>query len=121
MLYHFFEKLYKLLALLKSNTLSILVTQLFKTVVMLENNIIVHNSKYEAQSILCTYQNQTKFWQIIKIENVKDFHWEKVVFPWQTILFNTIKQAKLTIYSTNNATAILTDTIPCLKLQVGNN
>ena len=88
---------------------------------MLNNHVFVHNSKYQTQHILCSYQNKTNFWQIIKIENVKNFYWEKVVFPCQTIVFNTIEQANLTIYSSSNATAILADTIPCLRLQIGNN
>ena len=70
------------------------------------------------KSIICAYKNRTSSLQIIKIENIKNFYWEKVVFSGQTILFNTIKQAKLAIYSNENATAILTDTIACLKLQV---
>ena len=84
---------------------------------MLEDRGFVYNSD-RMKSIICAYQNRTSSLQIIKIENVKNFYWEKVVFPWQTILFNTVKQAELTIYSNDNATAILTDTIACLKLQV---
>ena len=85
---------------------------------MLEDRGFVYNSESQIKSIICAYQNRTSSLQIIKIENVKNLYWEKVVFPWQTILFNTVKQAKLTIYSNDNATAILTDTIACLKLQV---
>ena len=84
---------------------------------MLEDRGFVYNSD-RMKSIICAYQNRTSSLQIIKIENVKNFSWEKVVFPKQTILFNTVKQAKLTIYSNGNPTAILTDTITCLKLQV---
>lgn len=86
---------------------------------MLENNEIINN--YQRQKIiLCVYQNQTKYLQVIKIENITNFYWEKVVFPWQRILFNTVEQAKLTIYSSNNATTILSDTIACLRLQISN-
>ena len=84
---------------------------------MLKTKDIVYNSNKHIKSI-CAYQNRTRSLQIIKIENVANFYWEKVVFPCQTILFNTVKQAELTIYSNDNATAILTDTIPCVKLQV---
>ena len=85
---------------------------------MLEDRGFVYNSESHIKSIVCAYQNRTSSWQIIKIENVQNFYWEKAVFPGQTILFNTIKQAKLTIYSNDNVTAILTDTIACFKLQV---
>ena len=85
---------------------------------MLEDPV-VYNS-HQVKSIMCAYQNRSSSLQIIKIENLKNFSWEKVVFPWQTILFYTVKQAELKIYSNDNATAILTDTIACLKLQVFN-
>ena len=88
---------------------------------MKKKDSFVYNSSFQIKTILCAYQNRTNCLQIIKIENVTNFYWEKVVFPYQTILFNTIKQAKLTVYSNDNATAILTDTIPCLKLQVFSN
>ena len=84
---------------------------------MLEDRV-VYNSQSKVKSIICAYQNKTSSWQILKIENIKNFSWEKVVFPWQTLLFSTVKHAKLTIYSSDNATAILTDTIACSKLQV---
>ena len=85
---------------------------------MLENCGFVYNSGSQIKSILCAYQNRTSSLQIIKIENLDSFYWEKVVFPWQRILFNAVEQAELTIYSNENATAILTDTIDCLRLQV---
>ncbi|MBE9044270.1 DUF1830 domain-containing protein [Pleurocapsales cyanobacterium LEGE 10410] len=92
--------------LVKSNTKATLLQQQIST--------------HQAQSILHAYQNKTKYLQIVKIENVVDFYWEKVVFPYQTVLFYAVKQAKLKIYSSNNATAALTDTIPCSKLKVAN-
>ena len=56
---------------------------------MLEDRV-VYNS-HQVKSIMCAYQNRTSLLQIIKIENIKNFSWEKVVFSWQTILFNTVK------------------------------
>ena len=85
---------------------------------MLEDSGFVYNLESQMKSIIRAYHNRTSSLQIIKIENIKNFYWEKVVFPGQTILFNTVKQAELTIYSNDNATAILTDTITCFKLQV---
>lgn len=85
---------------------------------MLKNYGTGYSSTKQLESILCAYQNRTSSLQIIKVENFDDYYWEKVVFPYQTILFDTVKQANLTIYSNKNATAILTDTIACLNLQV---
>ena len=72
----------------------------------------------DRESILCVYQNRTKSLQIIKIENITDFFWKKAVFPCQTILFNSVREAELKVYSNDNATAVLTDTISCSRLQV---
>ena len=83
---------------------------------MFDNCGFVYSLESQIKSIICAYHNRTSSLQVIKIENIKSFSWEKVVFPGQTILFNTVKQAKLTIYSNDNATAILTDTIACSKL-----
>ena len=85
---------------------------------MLENKIV--ENRYEPKIILCVYKNKSNYLQIIKIENITNFYWEKVVFPGQSILFNTVEQAKLTIYSSSNATTISTDTIACGKLRVSN-
>lgn len=87
---------------------------------MSPNYAAIYSSSDRPKSILCAYQNRTSSLQIIKIENVVNFYWEKVIFPWQTILFNTVKQADLTIYSSNNATTVLADTIHCSKLEVAN-
>lgn len=87
---------------------------------MLTNHVLIYNSNARLESILCAYQNRTNSIQIIKIENVVNFYWEKVVLPWQTILFNTVKQAELKVYSNNSFTTIVSDTIPCSKLQIDN-
>ena len=79
---------------------------------------LVYNSQSQIKSIICAYQNRTSSLQIIKIENIDNFYWEKVVFPWQRILFKAVEEAELKIHSHDNATAILTDTIDCLRLQV---
>ena len=87
---------------------------------MSPNYAAIYSSSDRPKSILCAYQNKTRFLQIIKIENVANFYWEKVVFPWQTILFDTVEQAELKIYSSDRATTIVSDTIRCSRLQVTN-
>lgn len=78
------------------------------------------NTKSKSEQILCAYQNRTKHLQVVKIENVANFCWEKVVFPSETILFEAIKQAQLKIFSNDSSRALLTDTISCNRLQVLN-
>ena len=69
-------------------------------------------------SIICAYQNRTGSLQIIKIENIPNFFWEKVVFPSEIILFNSVAEAMLKVYSNDNITAVFKDTIFCYKLQL---
>ncbi|WP_052055989.1 DUF1830 domain-containing protein [Myxosarcina sp. GI1] len=72
----------------------------------------------ESEEILCQYVNATSHLQVIKINNIDNYDWEKVVFPGQRILFNTFKRAELSIYSTAQINTILIDTIDCKKLKV---
>lgn len=81
-----------------------------------QNQIIRQTAKNIEAKILCTYKNVSGSWQIIKINNIPNFDWEKTVFPDQTITFEASAEAKLNVFSANNITAILTDTIPCQKL-----
>lgn len=72
----------------------------------------------KTDKILCLYQNITSHIQIIKITNLDNCSWEKIVFPGQRLFFNAFKQAELSIYSNNNAKTALANTIPCEKLKV---
>ena len=66
--------------------------------------------------ILCTYQNVSSSWQIIKITNISNFVWEKALYPGQKIVFEANLQAQLKIFSAEHITAVLMDTISCQKL-----
>lgn len=70
------------------------------------------------EKILCAYQNLSGNWQIAKITNIPHYYWEKVVLPGQKIVFQTSAKAKLAIFSAENITTILVDTIPCQKLKL---
>lgn len=72
----------------------------------------------ESQEILCQYHNSTSNLQVIKINNIPGYDWEKVVFPGQRLFFYTFKQAELSIYSTAQINTILVDTIACEKLKI---
>ena len=87
---------------------------------VLQNFNLVYNTNIapELEHILCAYRNKIKSLQVIKIENITSMYWGKVVFPGETILFKAFKQARLKIFSNDNSIALLTDTIPCHKLQV---
>ena len=85
---------------------------------------IIDNSKISQKftsniedQVRCSYHNLSSNWQIIKITDMPNYYWEKVVFPGEKISFKGSIKANLKIFSAKNITAILIDTIPCQKLK----
>lgn len=69
-------------------------------------------------SILCCYVNATSKVQVARIANIPNWYFERVVFPGQRLVFETMPEALLEIHSGMMASAILSDKIPCERLQV---
>lgn len=67
-------------------------------------------------SLLCCYVNETGQIQIARITNISNWYFERVVFPGQRLVFETVPEALLEIHSGMMASAILSDTIPCERL-----
>jgi hypothetical protein len=65
---------------------------------------------------LCCYVNQTSKVQIGRISNVRDWYFERVVFPGQRLLFEAPNSAELEIYSNSFSTALLEQRIKCHNL-----
>ncbi len=74
-------------------------------------------SKYNHR-LICGYINTTKFIEIVRITNIANWYFERVVFPQQRLLFEALPDAQLEIYTSEIATAILTDKIKCEFLQI---
>ena len=72
-------------------------------------------------SIICCYVNATNQMQIARITNISNWYFERVVFPGQRLVFETVPQALLEIHSGMMASAILSDTIPCERLSLQGN
>ena len=68
--------------------------------------------------ILCYYFNSTNQLQIIRISNVPNWYFEKVVFPKQRLMFEAIPEAILEINTKIIANFILSDKIQCNLLSV---
>jgi len=68
------------------------------------------------ECILCFYINATSRIQIIRVTNIPNFYWERIVFPGQRLLFEAVTAALLEIHTSDRNTAILTDVIPCRQL-----
>jgi hypothetical protein len=79
----------------------------------------------ETQSVcvLCCYVNVTSKIQVVRITNVPNWYFERVVFPGQRMVFEAVNEAQLEVHTGMMASAILSDTIPCerLVLQEGSN
>ncbi|HAG81105.1 MAG TPA: hypothetical protein DCL61_08000 [Cyanobacteria bacterium UBA12227] len=68
--------------------------------------------------ILCCYVNTTDKTQIVRIANIPNWYFERVVFPRQRLLFESLPQAQLEIHTGAFVNAILSDKISCLRLLV---
>ena len=67
--------------------------------------------------ITCHYVNHTSKLQIARIENVANWYFERVVFPGQHLVFEALSEAILEIHTSEMATTILADRIPCTELR----
>jgi hypothetical protein len=71
-----------------------------------------------SDQMLCCYVNATSKIQIVRITNISNWYFERVVFPGQRLVFESLPQAYLEIHTGMMASAILSDTIPCDRLRV---
>lgn len=71
-----------------------------------------------SKSILCCYVNATSKIQVARITNVSDWYFERVVFPGQRLIFETLPKGMLEIHTGMMASAIISDTIPCERLMI---
>lgn len=68
--------------------------------------------------MLCGYVNTTSQIQITRITNMPNWYLERVVFPGEWLLFESVPEAQLEIHSSQQASAILADVIQCDRLHV---
>lgn len=69
-----------------------------------------------SQRILCYYENVSSQVQIARIANIPNGVFERVIFPRERLLFETLPEALLEVRTSTSA--LLLDQIPCLSLQV---
>ncbi|WP_293350684.1 MULTISPECIES: DUF1830 domain-containing protein [unclassified Microcoleus] len=68
--------------------------------------------------ILCYYANTTNQIQVLRIGNIPNWYFERVMFPGQQMMFEAAGTAVLEIHTGAVASAILSDNIPCYVLRV---
>jgi tetratricopeptide (TPR) repeat protein len=66
----------------------------------------------------CTYTNHSDDIQIVRISNIENWYFERVVFPAQMIMFTATPQGTLDIYTCDHAGALLDERIPCSRLAI---
>jgi Domain of unknown function (DUF1830) len=82
-----------------------------------QNSTSARDASYSEQ-ILCYYANTTNQIQIIRSAKIANCYFERVVFPGQRLLFETVPEAQIEIHTGTMVTAILSDRIPCSRLRV---
>ncbi|HIK37149.1 MAG: DUF1830 domain-containing protein [Geminocystis sp.] len=70
------------------------------------------------KSILCCYVNATSRIQVVRITNIKNWYFERVVFPGQRLIFEALPEAVLEVHTGMMASAVLSDKIPCSTLSI---
>jgi hypothetical protein len=73
----------------------------------------------QKDNILCCYVNATNQIQVVRITNVVNWYFERVVFPGQRLVFEALRDAVLEVHTGMMASAILSDTIPAERLVIG--
>lgn len=68
--------------------------------------------------ILCYYANVTNLVQVVRIGNIPNWYFERVMFPGQRLMFEAAAEAVLEIHTGTVPSAILSDKIPCYVLRV---
>lgn len=68
--------------------------------------------------LTCCYVNTTNKIQVARITNIPNWYFERVVFPGQRLMFESLPEAQLEIHTGMMASAILSDTIPCYRLRL---
>ncbi len=68
--------------------------------------------------ITCLYVNATSKVQIVRITNIPNWYFERVVFPGQRLIFTAVPASLLEIHTGAMASSILSDTIPCQELAI---
>ncbi|MEM9264807.1 MAG: DUF1830 domain-containing protein [Cyanobacteria bacterium P01_F01_bin.13] len=71
-----------------------------------------------SDTVLCCYVNSASKIQVVRITNIQNWYFERVVFPGQRLMFEASVRGQLEVHSSSMASSILEDTIPCIRLML---
>ncbi len=77
--------------------------------------MVINNSNSQNQALLCAYINLTSEIQVAKIPENPEF--EKVIFPYEKLLFKASEGSGLKIFIEVAGKTSLFASIPCQQLQ----
>lgn len=83
---------------------------------MIETQFNLNRDKTD--KILCYYINKTSYIQIVRLRNIANGKYERVVFPKERFFFEADLDAKLEIYICEMDNKILFAILPCDRIQV---
>ena len=72
----------------------------------------------DPELFLCCYVNATAHIEVVRITNIPLWHFDRVVFPGQRLIFEAPTAAKLEIHTGMSISSIISETIDCQKLQL---
>lgn len=72
----------------------------------------------DKNTALCCYVNSSSKIQVVRITNISNWYFERVVFPGQRLMFESNIEGQLEIHSGSMASSILEDTVPCARLRI---
>ena len=76
-------------------------------------------SNHQVTSI-CAYVNASNSVQIDRIANIPNWHFERVIFPGQRLIFEAPDAGILEIYTGQWANVMLAEKIACSKIKINN-
>ena len=76
------------------------------------------SSYKNSEQILCCYANVTNQVQIARITNITNYNFERIIFPGQRLMFESMLNAQLEIYTFTTGDTTLLDKITCKWLRV---
>jgi hypothetical protein len=71
-----------------------------------------------SEPIYCCYVNNSSRVQVTRITNIENWYFERVAFPGQRLVFEAPMNAYLEIHTGHMASAVMSDRIPCIRLQI---
>jgi sucrose-6-phosphate hydrolase SacC (GH32 family) len=68
--------------------------------------------------MLCYYKNESQGVQILKIDNVEDWYFERLVKPEERLVFEAPEMAQLQIHYPSSSQYKSLEIIPCYQIRV---